>query len=62
MRQPPKPEKNQARKKNPMFVVLHEKVGESKSAGRHFLEERGGPIPLIQIREVDAISEYEQAD
>ena len=45
-----------------MFIVLREKVGESKSAGRHFLEERGGPIPLVQIGEVDAISEYEQAD
>ena len=30
-----------------MFIVLREKVGESKSAGRHFLKKRGSPIPFI---------------
>jgi hypothetical protein len=62
MRQPTKSEKNQARKKNSMFVVLREKVGESQSAGCHFLKKRGSPIPLIRKWDVDAIPKYEQAD
>ena len=45
-----------------MFVVLGEKVGKPQSAVRHFLKKRGGPIPLIEKWEVDAIPEYEQAD
>jgi hypothetical protein len=62
MRQPPKSERNQARKKSAMFIVLREKVGEPQSAGRHFLKERGSPVPLIPKWDVDAIPEYEQAD
>ncbi len=45
-----------------MFIVLREKVGESKSAGRHFLKKRGSPIPFIPKWGVDAISEYKKAD
>ena len=62
MRQPRKCEKNQAREKNSMFVVLGEKVGEPKSAGLRFLKKRCGPIPLIPKWDVDAIPEYEKAD
>ena len=62
MRQAPKSEENQSRKKNSMFIVLREKVGESKSAGRHFLKKRGRPIPFIPKWGVDAISEYKKAD
>ena len=62
MRQPPKSEENQSRKKNSMFIVLREKVGESKSAGRHFLKKRGGPIPFIPKWGVDAIPQYEKTD
>ena len=47
MRQAPKSEENQSGKKNSMLIVLREKVGESKSAGRHFLKKRGSPIPFI---------------
>jgi len=45
-----------------MFIVLREKVGESKSAGRHFLKKRGSPIPLIPKWGIDANSEYKKAD
>ena len=62
MRQAPKSEEDQSRKKNSMFIVLREKVGESKSAGRHFLKKRGRPIPFIPKWGVDAISEYKKAD
>ena len=62
MRQAPKSEENQSGKKNSMFIVLREKVGESKSAGRHFLKKRGSPIPFIPKWGVDAISEYKKAD
>jgi hypothetical protein len=62
MRQAPKSEENQSRKKNSMFIVLREKVGESKSAGRHFLKKRGSPIPFIPKWGVDAISEYKKTD
>ena len=62
MRQPPESEKNQPRKKNPMFVVLREKVGKPQSPGRHFLEKGGDAIPFIEKWDVDAIPEYEQAD
>jgi len=62
MRQPPKSEKNQPRKKNSMFIVLREKVGEPQSAGRHFLKKRRSPVPLIPKWDVDAVPEYEQAD
>ena len=62
MRQPPKSERNQARKKNSMFVMLREKVGESKSAGSHFLKKRGRSIPLIQKWDIHAIPEYEKAN
>ena len=62
MRQAPKSEEDQSRKKNSMFIVLGEKVGESKSAGRHFLKKRGRPIPFIPKWGVDAISEYKKAD
>ena len=57
-----KSEEDQSRKKNSVFIVLREKVGESKSAGRHFLKKRGRPIPLIPKWGVDAISEYKRAD
>jgi len=62
MRQAPKSEEDQSRKKNSMFIVLREKVGESKSVGRHFLKKRGRPIPFIPKWGVDAISEYKKAD
>ena len=62
MRQAPKSEEDQSRKKNSMFIVLREKVGESKSAGRHFLKKRGRPIPFIPKWGVDAISEYKKGD
>ena len=62
MRQAPKSEEDQSRKKNSMFIVLREKVGESKSAGRHFLKKRGRPIPFIPKWGVDAIPEYKKAD
>ena len=62
MRQAPKSEEDQSRKENSMFIVLREKVGESKSAGRHFLKKRGRPIPFIPEWGVDAISEYKKAD
>jgi len=54
LRQPPKSEKNQPRKKNSMFIVLREKVGEPQSAGRNFLKNPKW--------EVDAVPEYEPAD
>ena len=62
MRQQPKSEKNQSRKKNSMFIVLREKVGEPQGAGRHFLKQRGSPVPLIPKWDVDAVPEYEQGD
>jgi len=62
MRQAPKSEEDQSRKKNSMFIVLREKVGESESAGRHFLKKRGRPIPFIPKWGVDAIPEYKKAD
>ena len=62
MGQAPKSEENQSGKKNSMFIVLREKVGESESAGCHFLKKRGRPIPLIPKWGVDAISEYKKAD
>ena len=62
MRQPPKSEENQSGKKNSMLIVLREKVGESKSAGRHFLKKRGRPIPFIPKWGVDAIPQYEKTD
>ena len=62
MRQAPKSEEDQSRKKHSMFIVLREKVGESKSAGRHFLKKRGRPIPFIPKWGVDAISEYKKGD
>ena len=62
MRQPPKAEKNQSRKKDSMFIVLREKVGKSQSAGRHFLEKRGSAVPLIPKWDVDAVPEYKQTD
>ena len=62
MRQARKSEEDQSRKKNSMFIVLREKVGESKSAGRHFLKKRGRPVPFIPKWGVDAISEYKKAD
>jgi len=62
MRQPSKSERNQPREKNSMFIVLGEKVRESKSAGRHFLKKRGRPIPFVPKWGVDAISEYKKAD
>ncbi len=45
-----------------MFIVLREKVGEPQGAGRHFLKQRGSPIPLIPKWDVDAVPEYEQGD
>jgi len=62
MRQPSKSEKNQSRKKNSMFIVLREKVGKSQTTVRHFLKKRGGSVPVIPKWDVDAISEYEQAN
>ena len=62
MRQAPKSEEDQSRKKNSMFIVLREKVGESESGGRHFLKKRGRPIPFIPKWGVDAIPEYKKAD
>ena len=62
MRQPPKSKKNQSRKKNSMFIVLREKVGKSQTTVRHFLKKRGGSVPVIPEWDVDAISEYEQAN
>jgi hypothetical protein len=62
MRQAPKSEENQSGKKNSMFIVLRKKVGESESAGRHFLKKWGRPIPFIPKWDVDAISEYKKAD
>ena len=62
LRQPPKSEKNQPRKKNSMFIVLREKVGEPQGARRHFLKKRGSPVPLIPKWDVDAVPEYEPAD
>ena len=62
MRQPPKSEENQSRKKNSMFIVLREKVGETQSAGRHFLKKRGRSIPFIPKWGVDAIPQYEKTD
>ena len=62
VRQAPKSEENQSGKKNSMFIVLREKVGESESAGCHFLKKRGRPIPFIPKWGVDAISEYKKGD
>ena len=62
MRQGPKSEEDQSRKKDSVFMVLREKVGESNSAGRHFLKKRSGPIPFIPKWGVDAIFEYKKAD
>jgi hypothetical protein len=62
MGQAPKSEEDESGKKNSMFIVLCEKIGESKSAGRHFLEKRGRPIPFIPKWGVDPIPEYEKAD
>ena len=62
MRQAPKSEENQSRKKNSMFIMLREEVGESKGSGRHFLKKRGRPIPFIPKWGVDAIPQYEEAD
>jgi len=53
MCQAPKSEEDQSRTKNSMFIVLREKVGESKSAGRRFLKKRSRPIPFIPKWGVD---------
>jgi len=45
-----------------MFIVLREKVGKSQTTVRHFLKKRGGSVPVIPEWDVDAISEYEQAN
>jgi len=62
MGQAPKSEENQSRKKNPMFIVLSEKVGKTQSAGRHFLKKRRRPIPFVPKWGVDAIPQYEKTD
>jgi hypothetical protein len=46
MRQAPKSEEDQSRKKNSMFIVLREKVGESRVPGRHFLKKAGPSHPI----------------
>jgi len=62
LRQAPKSEENQSRKKNPMFIGLSEKVGKTQSAGRHFLKKRRRPIPFVPKWGVDAIPQYEKTD
>src|SRR5438270_11193287 len=46
MRQPPKSVENQSRKKNSMFIVLREKVGESKNAGPPFSQRAEPSHPI----------------